>query len=192
MKAAAKLGRRRFLRVEAKPDIVILQNVTFTPAEMQDVAAVAGRDLFTDELRETLGQFEQAKNFGSLIVPKLRDPAEALRVVESRDFGADLLLKEVQGRVVAVLRMAEALSPKYHVVVANPPYMGRGSMNPTLMKWTEESYSDSKSDLFAMFMVRALTLNTPRGFMAMINMQSWMFLSSFEKMRGWLLASSYL
>jgi hypothetical protein len=99
--------------MEAKPDICVLQNVSFTPAEMQDVTAVVGRDLFTDELRETLMQFEQAKNFGSLIVPKLRDPAETLRVVEARDFGADLLLKEVQERVVAVLRMAEALSPKY-------------------------------------------------------------------------------
>jgi hypothetical protein len=123
MKAAARLGRRRFLRMEAKPDIVVLQDVRFTSAELQDVAAVVGKDLFTDELRETLGQFEQAKNFGSLIVPKLRHPAEALRVVEARDFGSDLLLKEVQERVVAVLRMAEALSPKYHVIVANPPYL---------------------------------------------------------------------
>src|SRR5690606_20895545 len=135
MKAAAKLGRRRFLRMEVKPDICVLQNVSFTPAEMQDVAAVVGKDLFTDELRETLGQFEQAKNFGSLIVPKLRDPAETLRVVEARDFGGDLLLKEVQERVVAVLRMAEALSPKYHVVVANPPYMGAAGMNPILKNW---------------------------------------------------------
>ncbi|RPE67322.1 type II restriction/modification system DNA methylase subunit YeeA [Pacificibacter maritimus] len=192
MKAAAKLGRRRFLRMEAKPDICVLQNVSFTPAEMQDVAAVVGKDLFTDELRETLRQFEQAKNFGSLIVPKLHDPAETLRIVEARDFGGDLLLKEVQERVIGVLRMAEALTPKYHVVVANPPYMGRGGMNPTLMTWTEANYSDSKSDLFAMFMVRSLMLNVQGGFMAMINMQSWMFLSSFEKMRGWLLASSHL
>ena len=99
---------------------------------MQDVAAVVGKDLFTDELRETLLQFEQAKNFGSLIVPKLRDPAETLRVVEARDFGGDLLLKEVQARVIAVLRMAEALSPKYQVVVANPPYAGGKGLNDTL------------------------------------------------------------
>jgi len=129
MKAAAKLGRRRFLRMEVKPDICVLQNVSFTEAEMQDVAAVVGKDLFTDELRETLGQFEQAKNFGSLIVPKLRDPAEALRVVEARDFAGDLLLRDVQARVVAVLRMAKALSPKYHVVVANPPYAGGKGLN---------------------------------------------------------------
>ncbi|MBN2885191.1 MAG: BREX-1 system adenine-specific DNA-methyltransferase PglX, partial [Chromatiaceae bacterium] len=124
MKAADRLGRRRFLRMTARPDICVLQNVQFTPEEMRDIEAVVGEDLFTDELRETLGQFEEAKNFGSLIVPKLRDPAETLRVVEARDFGSDLLLKEVQERVVTVLRMAEALAPKYHVVVANPPYMG--------------------------------------------------------------------
>jgi len=188
MKAAAKLGRRRFLRMEVKPDIVVLQNVSFTPAEMQDVAAVVGKDLFTDELRETLGQFEQAKNFGSLIVPKLRDPAEALRVVEARDFGGDLLLKEVKARVIAVLRMAEALSPKYHVVVANPPYMARKGMNAALQAFAKTHYPDSRTDLFAMFMERSLKMARLRGMMAMINMQSWMFLSSFEKLRAKLLA----
>jgi len=184
MKAAAKLGRRRFLRMEAKPDIVVLQNVTFTPAEMQDVAAVVGRDLFTDELRETLLQFEQAKNFGSLIVPKLRDPAETLWVVEARDFGSDLLLKEVQARVVAVLRMAEALSLKYHVVVANPPYMGSKNMDPKLQGFAKTHFPDSKSDLFAMFIERSGGLIVQCGLTSMVTMQSWMFLSSYEKLRA--------
>ena len=183
MKAAAKLGRRRFLRMEAKPDIVVLQNVAFTPTEMQDVAAVVGKDLFNDELGETLGQFEEAKNFGSLIVPKLRDPAETLRVVEARDFSGDLLLKEVQARVAAVLRMAEALSPKYHLVVANPPYMGGKGMNAHLGELAKKKYFDSKQDLFAMFMERAGMLSRKRGLISMINMQSWMFLSSYEKLR---------
>lgn len=192
MKAAAKLGRRRFLRMEAKPDICVLQNVSFTDAEMQDVAAVVGKDLFTDELRETLLQFEQAKNFGSLIVPKLRDPAETLRVVEARDFGGDLLRSEVQERVIAVLRMAEALSPKYHVVVANPPYMGGKGMNGTLGDFAKATFPDSKTDLFAMFMERTLGMSVNLGMMAMINMQSWMFLSSFERLRGKLLSSGTL
>ncbi len=192
MKAAGKLGRRRFLRMEAKPDICVLQNVAFTDAEMQGIAAVVGKDLFTDELRETLGQFEQAKNFGSLIVPKLRDPAETLRVVEARDFGGDLLLKEVQERVIAVLRMAEALSPKYHVVVANPPYMGGKGMNAELATFARKEFPDSKADLYAMFMERALMLATSNGMMSMINMQSWMFLSSYEKLRGKLLSNAIL
>lgn len=187
MKAAAKLGRRRFLRMEAKPDICVLQDVAFTEAEMQDVAAVVGKDLFTDELRETLGQFEQAKNFGSLIVPKLRDPAETLRVVEARDFGGDLLLKEVQERVVAVLRMAEALSTKYHVVVANPPYAGAKGLNGTLGAWIKQNYPRSKSDLMTCFMERSSGLTLPSGFWGMINLPSWMFLGSFEQCRAWLL-----
>ena len=188
MKAAGKLGRRRFLRMEAKPDICVLQNVAFTEAEMQDMAAVVGKDLFTDELRETLGQFEQAKNFGSLIVPKLRDPAETLRVVEARDFDGDLLLKEVQERVIAVLRMAEALSPKYHVVVANPPYMGsKGGMNSELSAWTRDHYPSTKYDLYSAFIERSLEMCLPMGMCSMVTMQSWMFSSSYEDFRSFII-----
>jgi len=192
MKAATKLGRRRFLRMEPKPDIVVLQNVTFTPAEMTEVTTVVGRDLFIDELRETLLQFEQAKNFGSLIIPKLSDPAETLRVVEARDFGSDLLLKEMQDRVVAVLRMTEALSPKYHVSVANPPYMGKGGMNGTLSDFVKDRYSESKSDLFSAFIERAGSLVKSKCFNALVTMESWMFLTSFEKMRSTLISNSSL
>ena len=186
MKAAARLGRRRFLRMAAKPDIVVLQNVTFTPAEMQDVAAVVGRDLFTGDLRETLLQFEQAKNFGSLIVPRLRDPTETLRVVEARDFGGDLLLKEVQERVVAVLRMAEALSPKYHVVVANPPYAGAKGLNEDLSSFIVGSFPEGKNDLMTSFISRATVLSNNSTLMAFVTLDSWMFISSFEEFREWL------
>ena len=190
MKAAAKLGRRRFLRMGVTPDICVLQNVAFTPAEMQDVAAVVGRALFTVELRETLGQFEQAKNFGSLIVPKLRDPAETLRVVEARDFGGDLLLKDVQERVISVLRMAEALSPKYHVVVANPPYMGGKGMNERLKKFLSAAYRDAKSDLMTAFMERCLSVSKKKGYAAFVTLDSWMFLGTYEKLRHSFLAKT--
>lgn len=188
MKAAARLGRRRFLRMKAQPNICVLENVSFTQDELHDVVAIMGRDLFTDELRETLMQFEHAKSFGSLIVPKLRDPAETLRAMETRGFGSDLLLKEVQVRVLDVLRMAEALSPKYHVVVANPPYMGSGGMSNNLKAWIERGYSASKADLYAAFIERALKLVRPKAFVGMITMQTWMFLSSLGKLRNIILA----
>ena len=183
MKAAAKLGRRRFLKLEAKPNICVLQNVHFTAAEMQDVLAVVGSDLFTNDFRETMGQFEQAKNFGSLIVPKLRDPAEVARLVKLKDFSQDLLLREVQARVLQVLEMAEALAPKYHVVVANPPYMGAGGMNPNLKKWIGKNYDFAKADLYAAFITRCITATIKGGFVAMVTMQTWMFLTSLGKLR---------
>ena len=183
MKAATKLGRRRFLRQAAQPNICVLQDVRFTPSEMQDVAAVVGSELFTADFHETMGQFEQAKNFGSLIVPKLRDPAEVAQVVRLKDFGGDLLLREVQVRVLKVLEMAEALSPNYHVVVANPPYMGGRNANRDLYNFIEEHYPSGKSDLFSAFILRSRTLSLDAGLSALVTMQGWMFLQSFEKLR---------
>jgi hypothetical protein len=187
MKAYARLGRRKGVRMGVQPNICVLQDVRFTAAEMQDVAAVVGRDLFTAELRETCAQFEQAKNFGSLIVPKLCDPAEVAQVVRLKDFGGDLLLRDVQERMLKVLEMAEALSPKYHVVVANPPYMGGKGMNGKLGDWIKKTYPDSKSDLMTAFMQRATSLSFQAGYWSMINLPSWMFLSSFKKLRDHLL-----
>lgn len=192
MKAAAKLGRRRFLRMEAKPHICVLQDVRFKDDELRDVAAVVGKDLFTDELRETLGQFEQAKNFGSLIVPKLRDPVETLRVVQARDFGGDLLLKEVQERVVTVLRMAEALSPKYHVVVANPPYMGKGGMNTILGDHLASHFPNTKSDLFSAFIERCSSFVAGMGYSGFMTPFVWMYLSSYEDLRRFIMTNHTL
>lgn len=190
MKAAAKLGRRRFFRMDAKPNVCVLEDVAFTDSEMDDVMSIVGKDLYSADLRETLTQFEQAKNFGSLITPKLKDPIETLRLIETKDLAGDMWLAEVHERLVKVLRMAEYLSPKYHVVVANPPYLGGKGMNGYLSAFAKKNYPDSKSDLFAMFMERTLSLSVKRGMMAMINMQSWMFLSSYENLRGKLLTHS--
>jgi hypothetical protein len=89
-----------------------------------------------------------------------------------------------------VLEMAEALSPKYHVVVANPPYMGSAGMNPALIDFVESSYREGRFDLFSCFMMRVVTLVQNRGVFGIINMQSWMFLSTFEKLRVWMLSQS--
>ncbi len=188
MKAAAKMGANQFLRSAIKPDICVLQNVRFTQAEMRDVAAFVGRDLFTGELQETLGQFEQAKNFGSLIVPKLRDPAEVARVVRLKDFSRDLLLREVQERVLAVLGMAEALSPKYHVIVANPPYMGGKGMNGKLSEFLSEYFKPGKSDLMTAFVLRGNSLTMKSRLLAIVTLDSWMFLSTYEDFRSALLS----
>jgi type II restriction/modification system DNA methylase subunit YeeA len=80
--------------------------------------------------------------------------------------------------------MAEFLSPRYAVVVANPPYMGGKGMNTKLSDWAKANYPKSKSDLFAMFIERNLDMSLPMGAVAMITMQSWMFLSSYEALRG--------
>ena len=68
-------------------------------------------------------------------------------------------------------------------IVTNSPYMGSKGMNKELSDFVKKRYPDSKSDLFAVFMERTLELTKPHGFMSMINQHSWMFLSSYEKLR---------
>lgn len=181
MKAAGR--RRRFLRAPVQPNICVMQDVSFTAAELAEYTAAAGRDLVSSDLRETLGQFDQAKNFGALIVPKLRDVAEVTRRVAALDFESNLFLRDVHARVLQVLRMAEALSPKYHVVVANPPYMSDKYFSETLKRFAAENYKDSRFNLYSIFMRRASSLLTPSGFFGMLTLHSWMSGSKYQLLR---------
>lgn len=182
MKARAR--QRRFFNKGIKPNICVLEKVSFTPDELEEYISAVGRELFTQGLRETLQQFEEADNFGSLILPKLTNVTDVLAELETKNLGSNLFLADTHSKVLKVLRMAEALSPRYAVVVANPPYMGGKGMNGRLGAWAKENYPKSKSDLFAMFIERNLDMAVTGGAVAMITMQSWMFLSSFEALRG--------
>lgn len=189
MKATAR--RRRFLRHPVQPNICVLETVAFRPDELEQYAAAVGPDLFTAALRQTLGQFTEAKNFGSLIRSALTDLA-VVDAIAALDFSGNLYLRDVHARVMAVLRMVIALSPRYHVVVANPPYMGGKGMNVRLSDWAKKNYPSGKTDLYSMFMERCLELAEQNCYMAMINMQSWMFLSSFDDLRRKLLGHATL
>lgn len=176
-------NRRRFFRNPVKPNICRLENVNFTEDELDSYIEFTGKDLFTQDLRATLKEFEEADNFGSLIQPTLKTPADALATLEAKDVSGQLFLTDTHKSVLKVLRQADYLSQKYHVVVANPPYMGGNGMNHRLATWVKSEYPDSKSDLFSVFMQRSFVLAKPSSYVSMITMQSWMYLSSFEKLR---------
>lgn len=80
-----------------------------------------------------------------------------------------------------------ALTDKYAALVMNPPYMGSGNMNAALSNYVKKNYEAGKADLFSVFMQVAEERLAENGKYGMINMQSWMFLSSFEKLRTHLL-----
>jgi len=188
MKARAK--QRRFFNKGIKPNITVLEKVSFSREELDEYMGHVGRDLFTYELRETLQQFCEADNFGSLIVPKAGNVADVLATLESKGIGDNLLLEDTHKQVLTALSMAEALSPRYAVVVANPPYMGGKGMNGRLSAWAKENFPNSKSDLFAMFIERGFDLTPKYGYSAMVTMQSWMFLSSYEALRERILSET--
>lgn len=185
MKARAK--QRRFFSKNVAPNICVLENIHFDEAELKEYMDFIGWDLFTAPLQTTLRQFEEADNLGSLIRPKVTDVNSMLKILEAKNVSGQIFLIRTHKKVLQVLRQAGYLSPKYHVVITNPPYMGGKGMNGRLGAWAKDNYPDSKADLFAMFIDRNLDLARKQGLVAMITMQSWMFLSTFEKMRSRLL-----
>ncbi len=86
--------------------------------------------------------------------------------------------------VLRMITVCSILSDKYDVVVTNPPYMGASGMSTTLSQFVKDNYPDSKGDLSTVMMERALSMTKQSGYVAMINIPVWMFLSSFEKLRG--------
>ena len=175
---------RRFFRRTVEPNICILKNVEFTDDEMSSYMSKVGEDLFNIDLRKTMLQFSETDNFGSLIIPSLKNPKETFENLKDRIPEGDLFMYPVHQKVLTVIEQANYLSQKYHCVIANPPYMGGKGMNARLSTWAKSNYPDSKSDLFAMFIERNLLLAVKSGYTGMITMQSWMFLSSYEKLRS--------
>jgi hypothetical protein len=139
-----------------------------------------------NSFKHKLNELTEFTNFGSLWRPD-----EALyqiidRYINELDI-TDLLESGTLKKLNQFCSQYDYLSPKYHVVIANPPYMGGKGMNGRLGAWVKNNYPNSKSDLFAMFIERSLDLAQKHGAVAMITMQSWMFLSSFEKLRSQIL-----
>lgn len=144
---------------------------------------LGGSKKIIEETVDAIKLIDQAKNLGSIMKFDISEQTRAaleIRVKEWRDegnLGADV--KEFLKYADIIL----ALTDKYHALVMNPPYMGFGNMNSALSLYVKKNYEDTKADLFSVFMDVAIERLVAKGKYGMINMQSWMFLSSFENLR---------
>lgn len=187
MKARGK--DKRFFTRGLQPNVCVLENVSFSDQELKEYINAVGRDLFTEPLLQTLKQFEQAKNFGSLIQPVLTNPAYIRQVLEEKNLAGNIILFGIHEKVITVLKQSEYLSPKYQIVVANPPYMNSSGANDDLKEYLQDYYADYKSDLFSAFIARNLALALHKGQLGFMSPFVWMFISSYEKLRLFLLNS---
>ncbi len=139
--------------------------------------------------------FIDAKEYGSIIEPNVTiEELNQLEIILNNiknNLYENIVDATENDELVETLKLlifqARVLVTKYEVVVTNPPYM---APTPIQKKYVEKKYPNSKSDLFAIMMERCSELLNKNGYQAMITMQSWMFLSSFEKLRTNILNSS--
>ena len=142
------------------------------------------RRIFTEDVRPQVyypAGFPDGEEYGSLVKVDTLPP----KPVEKK---GQMDLEETNYALqLNAWNFKRLLAQKYDVVVTNPPYMGSSSMNAKLSDYVKKNYPDSKSDLFAAFIEKCGELLKPKGFQAMITQHAWMFLSSYEKLRGKLL-----
>ena len=177
---------RRFLKRGIKPHIYA---ITESNHKINDeiIDEFSNGDSKLKEAITTIkDELYDAKEYGSIltITPQDWDMLYA-RLEEVK--GEATMYGEAIENLRPLIQVAQVLSQKYDVVVTNPPYMGSANMNAKLTKLVKKKYPDSKRDLFAVFIERCNQMVKKDSYYAMVTQHSWMFLSSFEKLRDKLL-----
>lgn len=139
------------------------------------------------ELADAVCLMDEADNLGSIMKFGLSERTRNILAVRTEEYEQQTMPGESVSGLLPYMRIILALTERYHALVMNPPYMGGGNMNVVLSNYVKKNYEAGKADLFSVFMQVAEERLAENGKYGMINMQSWMFLSSFEKLRTHLL-----
>jgi hypothetical protein len=180
---------RRFFQPDSmvRPHILELRDIRLEGGELNDyIEALDLGELFDPSLFKLLHQFQNAKDFGSLIQPCLNEETicNVCRFIEAKEPSSQLILRETHFKVMRLIKQAEALTKRYQVVVANPPYMGSKKMNEDVKSFVKENYEPYKADLFSAFVVRGGSLTQNRGYAGFMTPNVWMYISSHENLRS--------
>ncbi|QRE80541.1 BREX-1 system adenine-specific DNA-methyltransferase PglX [Rhodococcus ruber] len=183
MKARA-MDRRFFTRsgVEhrSQPQIWVIEPLLFTSDELD---LLITKDGDRDAEEAFWNQFRDADTLGSLIQP---DPDATKRAAAALEELTDLeesFYYDTLNRARQAVAQADVLSRQYSVVTANPPYMGGKNMDACFAAFAKENFSNSKSDLFAMFIERCLDFLPVGGYSGLMTPFVWMFIASYEGLR---------
>ena len=158
-----------------------------TQGPIQDMLHIYFQGEATNEQKEEIAScfdlMQDADSHGSIMKFDISGSTRLLIKQTTDYWGSQEIVPEEVRTQMTAFKLILALTEKYHALVMNPPYMGGGKMNSVLSKYVKDNYEEGKADLFSVFMQMGMERLVDGGKMAQINMQSWMFLSSFEKLR---------
>lgn len=184
----ARQYNRRILNGGVRPNLYAIGDSAAMTGEVLDFIANGSQKLRAG-LQSVADDLADAKEYGSIIdvspvdFDALLARFEEIRAGDYKDLFEAASRQLALNTVLPLVRQAQVMAQKYDVVVTNPPYMGASGMSEKLSGYIKTYYPDSKSDLFACFIEKGNSMTKPNGYNCMVTMQSWMFLSSFEKLR---------
>ena len=163
---------------------------------LEDIHLFArGNERLLQETELLVSTFKEAKLYGSIIqvtaidIQAIKNQIDYFKHQGEIDIFTSELVEYTLPIIEDLLKQYELLDEQYEAVVTNPPYMGAKGMDENLSKYVKKYYPDEKSDLFAVMMKRMEVFSSTNGFIANVTMQSWMFLSSYEKFRKSLISN---
>ena len=149
-----------------------------------------------EELSEALKLMNHADTLGSIMKFDLSDSTRNTVQIRVQEYEEQLaegeIVTESNRLLLPYMRIILALTDTYATICMNPPYMSSSRFDDTLSKYTKDNYPRTKADLFAIFMDVAIDRLEENGKYGMINMHSWMFLSSFEDLRKFILDNEHI
>ncbi len=140
-------------------------------------------------IQDLVVKFKDAKAFGSLISVAQNYEAtlfDLKNTLSDLIVNGDSLQKGSAEKLLPILEQAWILSQRYEIAVANPPYLGIALPEKVKHYAKKEKYK-APSDLMTMFLEKLLSLLARNGLSSSITLDSWMYLSSYEKLRYFLL-----
>lgn len=174
---------RRFFNRGIQPHVYAIVESNYVDKFAMDY--FCNRDMkLTAAMDTIISELHDAKEYGSILTVTLQDWSALYdrfaEITEDINMFRETALREL----LPLVQVAEALSQKYDAVVTNPPYLGNARFSPLLDKYVKDNYADVKTDLSMVMFKKMLSKNIKKdGFIAFITTSSWMFLSSFEKLR---------
>ena len=185
---------RRILTRGIEPNVYAVQESNgINRGQLKYFGAVltdAEKNVAVSQMEGLLNTLNDAKEYGSLLNVEDYDWKLLEKFVENTDIESQISfdtygLDETAEQLKRLIRIGKVMAQKYEVVVTNPPYMGsRNSMNNKLYKLVNESYEDSKADLYSVFIEKCCSMTKKQGMQAMITQHGWLFLTSFSKLRN--------
>ena len=149
------------------------------------------------QLEGLLDTLTDAKEYGSILNVESYNWDLLRRFVAAEDTDGQISMDSVGVEDTAeqlnrLIDIGETMARKYWVTCTNPPYAGTGDLNSKLNSYIKKHYADSKSDMYAVFIERCALFTNAVGFQAMITQHSWMFQSTFKKLREKILTKSII
>ncbi|MCL2156393.1 MAG: BREX-1 system adenine-specific DNA-methyltransferase PglX [Methanobrevibacter sp.] len=190
----ARAFHRQIFKENIELNLASIQESNDISPDLIDYLSKENHDLKRN-LKYVREVFIDAKYFGSLLDVKnvdfkiLKNKLTTLSQSSLIEIG---FFDEIKIKINPLLKQADILSQKYEIVVTNPPYMGNSGMSSKLSNYLKKNFVDSKRDLFSVFMEKCDSITRENGFYSMITQQSFMFLSSYEKLREKILKNTII